>query len=58
MWFAFDPSGSGNILSNHYNALKLFKEASKAFYGKNMKEPNGYYNKIGEGQYDPVRKTR
>ena len=58
MWFAFDPSGSGNILSNHYNALKLFKEASQAFYGKNMKEPNGYYNKIGEGQYDPVRKTR
>ena len=58
MWFAFDPSGSGNIVSNHYKAFPIFQKAAQAFYGKNMKQATGYYDKKGEGEYDPVRKKR
>lgn len=55
MWFAFDPSGTGGIYSNLGSALPLFKKASNAFYGQNLKEPTGVYNKLGEGKYDPKR---
>lgn len=58
MYFAFHPSDKGSIPNNHNKSFQIFKQAAQAFYGQGMKEATGYYDKIGEGQYDPVRKTR
>lgn len=58
MWFAFDPSGTGNVSSNRYRSDNFIKEAAKGFYDQELKEPTGVWNKIDEGKYDPNRHTR
>lgn len=54
MWFAFDPSGTGSVSSNYSRSLTMFRAASKAFYGCDLKDPQNTYKKIKEGQYDPT----
>lgn len=55
MWFAFDPSGTGNIRNNREHSMNQFRNVAKACYGLELLAPTGVYNKIGEGKYDPVR---
>ena len=55
MWFAFDPSGTGSIQSNFWRSFPMMQAAARGFYDQELKRPTGVYNKIGEGQYDPVR---
>ncbi len=55
MWFAFDPSGTGSVSNNRTHSLTQFRNVAQAIYGQNVVEPTGVWNKLGEGQYDPVR---
>lgn len=54
MWFAFDPSPTSDI-ENKEGSVSAFKEAADGLYGMKLVEPTGYYNKLGEGKYDPTR---
>lgn len=53
MWFAWDldPNKSRD-------ALSYINNVSKGLYGVAPEPVTGYYRKIGEGVYDPVRYTR
>lgn len=54
MWFAFDPSPTSDI-ENKEGSVSAFKEAADGLYGMKLVDPTGYYNKLGEGKYDPTR---
>lgn len=54
MWFAFDPSGSGNINNNRAHSLKQFRSVAESCYGQSVQEPKNVYDKKGEGFYDPT----
>lgn len=54
MWFAFDPSPMSDI-ENKEGSVSAFKEAADGLYGMKLVDPTGYYNKLGEGKYDPTR---
>lgn len=54
MWFAFDPSETGNIKNNRAHSLEQFRNVAKGCYGQGVKDPKNVYNKLGEGRYDPT----
>lgn len=54
MWFAFDPSGTGNIANNRQRSMGYFQIAAQAFYGQKLLEPKNTYKKVKEGEYDPT----
>ena len=54
MWFCFHPSDLGTISNNRNRSLEGFRTAAKDFYGLNVLDPQYYYDKLGEGSYDPT----
>lgn len=54
MWFAFDPSETGNIKNNRAHSLEQFRNVAKGCYGQGVKDPKNVYNKLGEERYDPT----
>ena len=58
MWFAFDPSGTGSVVSNYSSTFPAMQAVARGLYDMELLEATGVYNKIGEGQYDPTRYER
>jgi len=53
MWFCFHPSDKGTISNNLNRSLGGFRDAAQAFYGQTVLAPKNYYDKLGEGSFDP-----
>ena len=54
MWFAFNPA-PGMKNSNFGKTLPKLQAAARGLYGAELIMPAGYYKKVGEGRYDPLR---
>lgn len=59
MYFAFTPvgseKGSGTVPTNLSTSMETFRKIARGLYDQEMLEPTGYYLKIDNGVYDPVR---
>lgn len=58
MWFAFDPSGTGTVASNYSSSFSHMKEVAKGLYDMELMEPTGVWDKLGNGSYSSVRRSR
>lgn len=55
MWFAFDPAKTGQTLNNYGRSFSKMQAAARGLYDQELLVPTGYYEKKGEGEYNPNR---
>lgn len=55
MWFAFDPAKTGQTLNNYGRSIEKMRGAARGLYDQELVTPTAYYEKRGEGEYNPTR---